>query len=139
MIDQTDSLVSQQTLADDYRREFSEMLAQLRAERGWSQGRLAQQAGIDPSSVSRLEAGSRTPERETVNRLAEALVLPIVDKDRLLAAAGFRSAALDDPLISDLAMLLADPALPDDASQDLRAAIRIAIHYGRNARRQLDR
>ena len=133
MIDHTDALVSQQIVPDDYRREFGELLTRLRSARGWSQGKLANQAGIDPSSVSRFEAGSRAPERDTVNRLADALVLPIIDRDRLLAAAGFRSAALDDPLISELATLLADPAMPESAQQELRSALRIALHYGRSA------
>jgi transcriptional regulator with XRE-family HTH domain len=116
------------------RTPFGELLGTLRTARGWSQGRLAQQAGLDPSSVSRLEAGVRAPERETVNRLADALVLPIIERDRLLAAAGFRSIALDDPLISELAMLLADPNLSEQAQQEIRAVIRVAIHYGRTAR-----
>jgi transcriptional regulator with XRE-family HTH domain len=134
MGEQIDAVVSAQQPHDDYRREFGELLTRLRTARGWSQGKLAAQAAIDPSSVSRFEAGSRTPERETVIRLAEALVLPIIDRDRLLAAAGFRSAALDDPLISELANLLADPALPESAQLELRAALRIAVSYGRQAR-----
>lgn len=138
-MEQGDALVSQQTAPDDYRREFGDLLGKLRSARGWSQGRLAQQAGIDPSSVSRFEAGSRTPERDTVNRLADALVLPVVDRDRLLAAAGFRSAAFDDPLISDLANLLADPALPESVQQEVRSTLRMALHYGRSVRGMLDR
>lgn len=116
------------------RTPFGELLGNLRTARGWSQGRLAQQAGLDPSSVSRLESGLRAPERDTVHRLADALVLPIADRDRLLAAAGFRSIALDDPLISELAMLLADPNLPEQVQQDIRAVIRVAISHGRTAR-----
>jgi len=83
-----------------------------------------------------LEAGTRAPERETVNRLADALVLPIADRDRLMAAAGFRSITLDDPLISELALLLADPSLPESVERDLRAVIRMAISYARNSRDQ---
>ncbi len=139
MIDHGDTLVSQQSIPDDYRREFGDLLGKLRSARGWSQGRLAQQAGIDPSSVSRFEAGSRTPERDTVNRLADALVLPVIDRDRLLAAAGFRSAAFDDPLISELANLLADPALPEGVQQELRSTLRIALHYGKSIRGMVDR
>ncbi len=82
----------------DGRSALGELLGSFRTARGWSQGRLAQQAQLDPSFVSRLEAGTRAPERETVNRLADALVLPIADRDRLMAAAGFRSITLDDPL-----------------------------------------
>jgi len=139
IIEPGDTLVSQQTLSDDYRHEFGDLLGRLRSARGWSQGRLAQQASIDPSSVSRFEAGSRTPERDTVNRLADALVLPLIDRDRLLAAAGFRSAAFDDPLISELANLLADPALPESAQHELRATLKVALHYGRSVRGMQER
>ncbi len=139
MADRADTLIAQHAVVDDVRREFGELLVRLRTARDWSQGKLAQQAGIDASTVSRLESGARAPERETVNRIADALVLPIIDRDRLLAAAGFRSAAFDDPLISELATLLADPAMPETAQSELRAALRIALHYGRTARGQQDR
>lgn len=113
---------------------FGELLSSLRKIRARSQGQLARDAGVDPSSVSRLEAGTRTPERDMVLKLAEALVLPIPDRDRLLAAAGFRSPALDDPQISELALLLTDPKLSESALQDLRAALRVAIQFARSAR-----
>ena len=139
MAERSDSVVASHAVVEEVRREFGELLVRLRAARGWSQGKLAQQAGIDASTVSRLESGARAPERETVSRLADALVLPIIDRDRLLSAAGFRSAAFDDPLISELATLLADPAMPDTAQSELRAALRIALHYGRMARGQHER
>jgi hypothetical protein len=53
-----------------------------------------------------------------------------------MAAAGFRSITLDDPLISELALLLADPGLPESVERDLRAVIRMAISYARNTRDQ---
>lgn len=113
---------------------FGELLGSLRTIRGWSQGQLAKRSGLDPSSISRLEAGTRAPERETVLRLADALALPIPDRDRLLAAAGFRSIALDDPLISELGALLVDPNLPAAAAEELRALLRVAIQFARTAR-----
>lgn len=126
--------IPEQNETDSRRSAFGELLANLRNARGWSQGRLAQQAGIDRSYLSRLEAGARSPERETVAHLADALVLPMADRDRLLAAAGFRSAALDDPLIADLVAILFDPALPERAEQELRSALRVAVQFGRAAR-----
>ena len=113
---------------------FGELLTNLRTIRGFSQGELARRSNLDPSSISRLEAGTRVPERDTVIRLADALALPIPDRDRLLASAGFRSIALDDPLITELAMLLADPTLGESTAQDLRAALRVAIQYARSRR-----
>jgi hypothetical protein len=88
---------------------------------------------LDPSSVSRFEAGTRAPERETVLAFADAMALPVIERDRLLAAAGFRSEAWDDPLISELVEVLADPTLPDDVADDLRALLRIAIQHGRQS------
>ena len=68
MGDRTDTLVSQQVIPDDFRREFGDLLVKFRMARGWSQGKLAQKAELDPSSVSRFEAGSRAPERANVLR-----------------------------------------------------------------------
>jgi|SRR5829696_8216903 len=114
--------------------EFGPRLSELRQARGWSQVKLAQEAGLDPSTVSRFEAGSRAPERDTVLKIADALVLPVVDRERLLAAAGFRSEAWDDPMLAELAQLLNDPAIPHEAHDELRALVRVAVQHGRRAR-----
>jgi transcriptional regulator with XRE-family HTH domain len=114
--------------------EFGPQLSELRQARGWSQVKLAQQAGLDPSTVSRFEAGSRAPERDTVLKIADALVLPVLDRERLLAAAGFRSEAWDDPMLAELAQLLNDPAVPSETLSELRTLLRVAIQHGRRAR-----
>jgi transcriptional regulator with XRE-family HTH domain len=114
--------------------EFGPQLSELRQARGWSQVKLAQQAGLDPSTVSRFEAGSRAPERDTVLKIADALVLPVLDRERLLAAAGFRSEAWDDPMLAELAQLLNDPAISTEASEELRTLLKIAIQHGRRVR-----
>lgn len=113
--------------------DFGPLLTELRTARGWAQAKLAERSGLDPSSVSRFEAGTRAPERETVLAFADAMALPVIERDRLLAAAGFRSEAWDDPLISELVEVLADPTLPDDVADDLRALLRIAIQHGRQS------
>jgi transcriptional regulator with XRE-family HTH domain len=114
--------------------EFGSRLSELRQARGWSQVKLAQESGLDPSTVSRFEAGSRAPERDTVLKIADALVLPVVDRERLLAAAGFRSEAWDDPMLAELAQLLNDPSMPAETAGELRALVRIAVQHGRRAR-----
>jgi transcriptional regulator with XRE-family HTH domain len=114
--------------------EFGPQLSELRQARGWSQVKLAQQAGLDPSTVSRFEAGSRAPERDTVLKIADALVLPVLDRERLLAAAGFRSEAWDDPMLAELAQLLNDPAVPAESLAELRTLLRVAIQHGRRTR-----
>ena len=114
--------------------EFGPQLSELRQARGWSQVKLAQIAGLDPSTVSRFEAGSRAPERDTVLKIADALVLPVIDRERLLAAAGFRSEAWDDPMLAELAQLLNDPAMSAEAHSELRTLVRVAVQHGRRAR-----
>lgn len=119
---------------DDSLSEFGSRLSELRQARGWSQVKLAQEAGLDPSTVSRFEAGSRAPERETVLKIADALVLPVVDRERLLAAAGFRSEAWDDPMLAELAQLMNDPSMPSMTAGELRTLVNVAVQHGRRAR-----
>jgi transcriptional regulator with XRE-family HTH domain len=114
--------------------EFGRLLAELRAARGWPQARLASAAGLDQSFVSRLEAGSRTPERETVLKLLDALEAPPLERERLLASVGFRSEALDDPLLADLINLLVDPELPPPAASEIRTLLRVAVAHGKRAK-----
>jgi transcriptional regulator with XRE-family HTH domain len=114
--------------------EFGRRLAELRAERGWSQGRLAAAANVDQSFVSRLESGNRLPERDTVLRLLDALDAPALDREHLLAAAGFRSEALDDPLLAELVALCVDPSVPRQAAEDIRTLVRVAVEHGRRAK-----
>jgi transcriptional regulator with XRE-family HTH domain len=45
---------------------------QLRTERGWSQGELAEHVGADPAQISRYENGRITPSADATVRLAEA-------------------------------------------------------------------
>jgi transcriptional regulator with XRE-family HTH domain len=52
---------------------FAERLKQLRESRGWSQGHLAQAAGLTRDGVAHLEQGRRKPAWETVQALAKAL------------------------------------------------------------------
>lgn len=124
-------LMSERDPVPDDLKEFGPLLAKLRAERDWPQVKLAQAAGLDPSSISRFEAGTRMPERDTILKLAEVMVLPVVDRERLLAAAGFRSSVWDDPDLATLAAILADPALPPERAANLRGLLRIAIEYGK--------
>lgn len=108
---------------------FAGLLEQLRASRGLSKRELADRAGVDPSSITRFEQASRAPERETVLDLATAMVLPLADRDRLLAAAGFRSELWDDPELVELAQLMADSSVPEPARQQARSVVRMAIAY----------
>lgn len=109
--------------------EFAGQLRHLRNERGWSKAELAKRANFDPSSITRFEQGSRAPERLTVLQLAEAMALPVRDRDGLLAAAGFRSELWDDPLLVELSQVLAEDTLSAVARLEVRSVIRMAIAY----------
>lgn len=113
---------------------FPQLLEQLRQERGITKADLAKRCGYDPSTITRFEQGNRGPDRETVLILADAMVLPLADRDRLLAAAGFRSVLWDDPQLIELAQVLADPLVPAPTRDDVRAVIQMAISHCRMAR-----
>jgi transcriptional regulator with XRE-family HTH domain len=118
---------------------FPRLLAAMREARSWSKADLAKRADLDPSTITRLEQGSRKPDRETVVQLAEAMALPVADRDRLLAAGGYRSDTWDDPELIEIAALLADPSIAPPVRHDIRTMLRVAISHGRMARAGLDR
>jgi transcriptional regulator with XRE-family HTH domain len=118
-------------LADGGTTEFGRLLAAYREALGWTKTQLAERAGLDPSSVSRLEGGSRTPERSTIDTLAAAMKLTPVERERLLASADFRSDAWNDPLMVELVEATLDPTLPQNVAADVRTLIRIAVEHAR--------
>jgi transcriptional regulator with XRE-family HTH domain len=114
--------------------DFGRLLTAFREERGWTKAQLAERAGLDPSSVSRFEAGTRDPEPRTAVALAEVLGLSPIERERLYANAGVRSPVWDDPLLAALVALWVDPAVPADVAADLRTLVRVAVEHGRHAR-----
>jgi len=80
---------------------FGRLLRQWRERRGASQLRLALEAGTSARHLSFVETGRSRPSREMVVRLAEALDVPLRERNALLAAAGFaalyRERGLDAP------------------------------------------
>jgi transcriptional regulator with XRE-family HTH domain len=114
------------------------LLQELRESRGLSKADLAKGAGVDPSSITRFEQGTRAPERETILQMARAMMLPMVDRDRLLAAGGYRSEVWDDPLLVELAQLLVEPSVPAEAREEARIAVKMAVAYCKLRRLQDD-
>jgi transcriptional regulator with XRE-family HTH domain len=53
--------------------EFSQVLRQLREERGWSQEQLAERADLNRSYLGEVERGNAVPSIITVSKLAKAL------------------------------------------------------------------
>jgi transcriptional regulator with XRE-family HTH domain len=54
-------------------------IRQLRMERGLSQAKLAVTAGMDPATLNRLEQGKGNPNLKTLERVADALGVEVVD------------------------------------------------------------
>lgn len=105
------------------------LITRFREERGISKAELAERTGMNPSSITRLEQGSRDPERETILQISEAMMLPMADRDRLLAAGGYRSEMWDDPLLVELAQLMAASEIPEKSRQEARSVVKMAIAY----------
>jgi transcriptional regulator with XRE-family HTH domain len=105
--------------------EFRGLLKRHREARRWSQERLAAEADMDHSLVSRLESGQRSPTREAIGKLARGLDLPPEDKDRLLIAAGFfpdrpENALADEPAVTRIYRILRDENTPEPVRDNLR-------------------
>lgn len=78
---------------------FGRLLRQRRQERELTQERLAADAGLSTRHVSFLETGRSNPSRQSVLALAEAMDIPLRDRNRLLRAAGFSAVYPErDPL-----------------------------------------
>ena len=80
---------------------FGVLLRRWRTVRGVSQLDLALDAGISTRHLSCVETGRAQPSREMVVRLAEALQVPLRERNALLLAAGYaplyRDTSLDAP------------------------------------------
>jgi transcriptional regulator with XRE-family HTH domain len=89
-----------------HRSEFAGALRAWRGRRRVSQLELALAAGTTQRHVSFIESDRSVPGREMVVRLAEALDVPLRDRNSLLLAAGYAPAYeesdLDDPRIDPI-------------------------------------
>jgi transcriptional regulator with XRE-family HTH domain len=57
--------------------QFSEILKKLRAERGWSQEKLAELADLNRSYLGEVERGHAMPSLITLSKLASALEIKL--------------------------------------------------------------
>lgn len=108
--------------------EFRRLLKRHREARRWSQERLAHEAEMDHSLVSRLESGQRAPTREAVDKLARGLTLSAEQKDQLLIAAGYfpehaENALIEEPAIRRLYLVLRDVTTPAPVRDNLRQVL----------------
>jgi transcriptional regulator with XRE-family HTH domain len=79
---------------------FGRQLKRWRASRGKSQLELSMISGYSQRHVSFLESGRAQPSRTTVITLAEALDVPVKERNGLLHAAGFAPVYGNEPLDS---------------------------------------
>jgi transcriptional regulator with XRE-family HTH domain len=90
---------------------FGHQLRRWRRLRGASQLRLATEAGVSTRHLSFVETGRSQPSRDMVLRLADALDVPLRERNALLAAAGFaslyRETALGAPEMEPVGRVLA--------------------------------
>jgi transcriptional regulator with XRE-family HTH domain len=95
--------------------DFPQALKMRRELRRMSQLELAERAGTTQRHVSFMERGRSTPGRAMVVRLAEALQLPLRERNDLLHTAGYAAVYRSSPL--------ADPALAP-----VRGALEHVLH-----------
>jgi transcriptional regulator with XRE-family HTH domain len=74
------------------------LLRQWRGIRGKSQLALAMEAGVSQRHVSFVESGRSVPSRQMLLDLAEALDVPLRERNTLLVAAGYAPVYAEDPL-----------------------------------------
>lgn len=89
---------------------FGENLKQWRRARRFSQLELAATAGVSQRHLSFLETGRSEPSREMVIHLATVLDVPLRDRNRWLAAAGYAAVyperSLDEPAMEQIRRVL---------------------------------
>lgn len=98
------------SLTEYERPSVGRLLRWWRNRRGFSQMELALSAGISPRHMSFVETGRSRPGRDVVVRLAEALDLPIRERNVLLESAGYarmyRESSLEEGELGRLRELL---------------------------------
>jgi len=82
-------------------RALGPLLREWRASRGMSQLDLALRAGFSARHVSFIETGRSLPSRQALLDLAEALDVPLRDRNRLLEAGGYAHVYRQTPLAAD--------------------------------------
>ena len=87
--------------ANPARRTLGDLLREWRAARGVSQLELALRAGFSSRHVSFIETGRTQASRQAVLILAEALDVPLRERNRLLEAAGYAHVYRNTPLAAD--------------------------------------
>lgn len=111
------------------------LLLRYRTERGLPQKQVANEAGINNSTLSRLESGERGISRDVLDRLCRVLGLTPQEELEVLTAAGFltQDAAefLADEQLVQLGRLLHSPHITTRDAATLRQYVELALLYAR--------
>jgi transcriptional regulator with XRE-family HTH domain len=118
---------------------FQAKLRQHREAKRWSQERVALEAAVDHSLISRLERGERQPNRDNIARIVAGLGLTAAQHDELLRLAGFLPRDLgavltDEPTVAALYRALTDDALPTARKVRLRTLVGDALALAQGER-----
>src|SRR5262249_41672250 len=79
-------------------RAFGSLLGEWRTARGMSQLALSMQTGVSARHLSYMETGRSSPSRDMVLTLAQALGMPLRERNTFLQAAGFAAMYRETPL-----------------------------------------
>ena len=97
------------TLAPAVASHVGTLLREWRTTRRLSQLELALEANVSPRHLSCVETGKAQPSRDMIARLADALGMPLRERNALLVAAGFapryRETELTSPVLLTVASL----------------------------------
>ncbi len=109
------------------------LLLRFRTARGLPQKQVAVAAGINNSTLSRLESGERGISRDVLDRLCQVLELSAHEELEVLTAAGFLSedaaGFLADEQLVQLGKLLNSPHVPAPEADTLRQFVDLALRY----------
>src|SRR5215210_6652598 len=87
-------------------REVGAEIRRRRQERGWSGAQLAVYAGMAPSAISQIETGRRSPNAGSLEKIARALQVEVVDL--------FPKAQAPLPEIQEYGALLEEKGFPSE-------------------------
>jgi transcriptional regulator with XRE-family HTH domain len=99
--------------------EFRALLRLYRDARRWSQERLAGEADLDHSLVSRLESGQRTPTPNSIGKLCQAFDLDGYRTDEFWLAGGLTPPGTPHATLARLMAVVRDNG---------EGAVRVALH-----------
>jgi transcriptional regulator with XRE-family HTH domain len=113
------------------REDFPTLLRSFRERAGRSRNSLANEVGVDPSYLTRIEHGDREPPRQhIVEALARVLRLSLSERNRLLVGAGFAPLSVMqlgswDDALQAVADVLNDATLSAEERDQFRSVVQM--------------